>query len=172
MNRIIKLTTFLLLSIFITQVHASNLKYYNNFRQNTDAEPRGNEMFVTAKGGVLIYNMLTSQKQFYTKANSNLPSNEVEQVAKSNITNDIWIGTYDNGLARWNGTDFDVFAFPANFGLLYSMKFGPDGNLYIQTNNGLINLMLPIIRMLNLMKQILVYGFMMLGVLTLIVLEI
>jgi hypothetical protein len=136
MNKILILSSILFLSVFATQINASNVKYYNNFRQTTDAEPKGSDVFVTAKGGVIIYNTITSQKHFYTKENSNLPSNEVEQVAKSNITNDIWIGTYDNGLARWNGADFDVIAYPSNFGLLYKMKFGPDGNLYLQSNNG------------------------------------
>lgn len=136
MKKLIIITFICVVTCFGKINATSNWTNYNNFSQVTDAQPNGTDIFITAKGGVLITNTLTDSKRFFNMSNSSLPSNAVEQVAKSTTTGDIWIGTYDNGLARWNGRDFIPTAYPATFGLLLNMKFGPDGMLYLQSDNG------------------------------------
>lgn len=114
---------------------AGEWQNFSNIYQVTDMEPVGMQTFVSGKGGLLIYNNLSRSKNFYTIINSSLPSNAVEQIAR-HPAGDIWIGTYDKGIARWNGVDFEVYPFPAGFDLLLQMKFGLDGKLLIQAVNG------------------------------------
>ena len=89
-----KLTIITLLCslTFLGKLSATgNWTNYNNFNQVTDAQPNGSDIFITAKGGVLITNTLTGTKRFFNMSNSSLPSNSVEQVAKNMTTGDIWM---------------------------------------------------------------------------------
>ncbi|MFN8309925.1 MAG: T9SS type A sorting domain-containing protein [Chitinophagales bacterium] len=112
---------------------AGNWANLSNFTKVTGMAVHGNDLWVTAKGGVLRYNLSTGNKQFISKVNGDLNSLQVEAVSVSKVTGDIWIGTYDNGIAKFNGTNWTKINLPANSGNLYTLKVAADDAVWIAT---------------------------------------
>lgn len=97
-------------------------------------ESDGTNLWVASRGGGLCkINTVTGEKTFYNKGNSPIPSNNIEAVA-IDPQNNIWIGTYDQGLVKFDGQNWEHFTntnsnLPRND--IYDLKLDSDGNLWI-----------------------------------------
>ena len=136
MKNSIYISSFLLFSILLTNVVGQSWENYSNVTQITDAEPFGDHIWTSCKGGVVDFNTLTGEKTIHKMGLTGLPSASVEQVAVSSVTSVIWVGTYDAGVVEWTGSDWITYDFPEPF-QLYRMKFDLTGNLWLQTDGGL-----------------------------------
>jgi ligand-binding sensor domain-containing protein len=67
----------------------------------------GNYLWVGSYGGLTKLDKGTGHMIHYNTANSGLPDNMIMSIAKD-LNGDLWIGT-DNGLARFNGSDWIVY---------------------------------------------------------------
>lgn len=115
---------------------AQNWENYSNITSITDAEPMGDHIWTSCKGGVIDFNTTTGEKTYHKMSADGLPSSSVEQVAVNAATSVIWVGTYDAGVVEWDGENWITYDFPAAF-QLYRMKFDMTGNLWLQTDGGL-----------------------------------
>ncbi len=135
-----KKTNYILAFIFTlfasAGLFAGTWENYSNINAITDAVPSGDHLWITAKGGVIDMNTVSGIRTFYNRGDAGLPSASVEQVAVNSVDNVIWVGTYDAGVASWDGSNFTTYPFPEVFNL-YRMKFDGFGNLWIQANTGL-----------------------------------
>ncbi len=136
-NRILQrsLMALLLLSGFFT-ASAGNWTNYSNYIRATGMAQRGNEIWVSDKSGLLMYNTSTGDKTFFEKTSTQLPSLTVERVRVNALTNDIWIGTYDNGLAMLHNSTWTHIPFPVADARLYEMKLAADGTVWCATTEG------------------------------------
>lgn len=105
----------------------------------TDIQEIDNEVWVTTKGGLVIYDTHTGQKTFMNPLNSALPSNRVEAIAVD-ADKDPWIGTYDAGIiarkgGKWISFNTDNSSLSSN--VIYEIVQDGNGNMLIGTNNGL-----------------------------------
>ncbi|MBC8172371.1 MAG: T9SS type A sorting domain-containing protein [Chitinophagales bacterium] len=125
-----------LLSALCMEGNAGTWENYSNVTSITDAEPFGDHIWASCKGGIIDFNTMTGEKTIFKKGDAGLPSSEIEQVAVDQINNTIWIGTYESGLAQWDGDSWVTYSYPEPF-LLYRMKFDSYGNLWIQADAGL-----------------------------------
>lgn len=116
---------------------SENWTNFSNFTQVTSIAQKGNEIWVAAHGGVMKYDNSTGIKTFFRKKPGDLPSFTVEVVRLNAISNNIWIGTYDNGLAIFNGTNWTPIPFPDKSALLYQMRIANDGSVWCATSVGL-----------------------------------
>lgn len=98
----------------------------------TMAEANGT-LWVGYKGGLTAIDLQTGEKEYFNMGNSGLPSTQVEAVAIA-PNGDIWIGTYDQGLVMFDGTDWTVYN-TTNSDLsahqIYTIQFDQDGVLWI-----------------------------------------
>ncbi|MFI5172625.1 MAG: hypothetical protein ACHQFW_09550, partial [Chitinophagales bacterium] len=136
MKKSIYILGTVLLSTLFAAGFAGTWENYSNITSITDAEPAGDHIWTTCKGGVIDFNVVTGEKTVYKHGDAGLPSSSVEQVAVSTTTETIWIGTYDSGVVEWDGTYWITYEFPIAFNL-YRMKFDSFGDLWLQTNMGL-----------------------------------
>jgi ligand-binding sensor domain-containing protein len=117
---------------------AESWTWHHNFTQVTSMAMRnGNEIWIAAKGGLLMYQPSGGQKQFFKPGPDALPSFDVERVMVHPQTNDIWIGTYDNGIAVLNNSGWTHFPFPDPAAILYEMKIAANGDIWAATSAGL-----------------------------------
>lgn len=117
---------------------AANWVNFSNFMEITSLTTRnGNEVWVSGKGGLVLYNTTTGDKTFFTKGVDQLPSLSVERVAVSPLNANIWIGTYDNGLAFLSNGQWTHVPFPDKKAQLYEMKIAGDGTVWAATTSGL-----------------------------------
>lgn len=133
MKKLFYIFTFLSVQ---TAVFAQNWENYSNITSITDAEPLGDHIWTSCKGGVIDFNTTTGEKTYHKMSADGLPSSSVEQVAVNSATSVIWVGTYDAGVVEWDGENWITYDFPAAF-QLYRMKFDVTGNLWLQTDGGL-----------------------------------
>lgn len=125
------------LSLFMaSKSFAAGWENFSNITSVTDAIVNNNTLWVTAKGGIIKINQTTGQKTFIHKGEAGLLSSSVEKVLTNALTGDTWIGTYDNGLARWNGNSFVSYPFPQNM-FLTNMRFDHFGKLWMESDLGL-----------------------------------
>lgn len=136
MRNIFKIQLIAALLLLANITVANSWENYKNFSVTTDILYANGKTYITAKGGLMIEDNTTHQKTFLTKSNSNLPSNLLENILQVSGKADIFIGTYDNGLAIINNNQITSIQYPANFGLLYNMVEGPGSNIYLQSSNG------------------------------------
>lgn len=130
------LSTTILLLLFIASAMASNSEWINltYSGQVTAINTDGNNIWVASRGGGLCkINIATGEKTFYNKGNSNISSNKVETIA-IDAQNNIWIGTYDQGIAKFDGQTWEIFTsqnsdLPRND--IYDIKIDSEGNLWI-----------------------------------------
>ena len=135
MKKLIYIFAFLLLGSQ-TEVFGQSWENYSNITAITDAEPIGDHIWTSCKGGVIDINTTTGVKTYHKMSVDGLPSASIEQVAISSVTSVIWVGTYDAGVVEWDGENWITYDFPASF-QLYRMKFDMTGNLWLQTDGGL-----------------------------------
>jgi ligand-binding sensor domain-containing protein len=122
--------------VSISAVFAVNWANISNFTDITAITVKNNQVWVAAKGGLLMYDKTNGAKTFFQKRDNELPSISIERVAVSPISGDIWIGTYDNGLAVFNGT-WQHLPFPQPDAMLYEMKIAQDGAVWCCTSRGI-----------------------------------
>lgn len=132
-----KMGLLLLLSLAINIASANQWKNLGNYTSITQITPHGNNIWVAAKGGLMVYDKTTGTKTFFEKGPGALPSLSVERVLPNMITGDIWIGTYDNGLAQYNGSTWVNYPFPISNVRLYEMKMAPNGTIWCATSRGI-----------------------------------
>lgn len=108
-----------------------------------DVRGSGEAVWMATDGGLYQYNKADGSVTHWHKTNAGLPSNEVEAIAFDELAQ-VWIGTYDMEMAYRDGSGNWIPAhFPAGLFndeqplLLYCMDFGPDGSLWVGTNQGL-----------------------------------
>lgn len=138
MNSMIKkLSLALVLAVVAFAGRAANWVNFSNFREVTCVTLNGNDMWVSGKGGLLLYKLTDGTQTYFKKGTNELPSLSVERVAVSPQNASIWIGTYDNGLAFLSNGQWTHVPFPDKKALLYEMKIGPDGTVWSATSAGL-----------------------------------
>lgn len=115
---------------------AGNWVNYSNYTEATGIAIRGNEIWMSDKSGLLMYDKASGLKTFFTKGPNGLPSLTVERVRVHPQTLDIWIGTYDNGMARLNNGTWTHIPFPDKKAMLYEMKIDNNGTVWAATNKG------------------------------------
>lgn len=115
---------------------SSGWKHHGNFSQITAVVRHQQETWIAGHGGVARYNDQNQSLRFYDKVNSAIPSLMVEELVVHPQTGDIWIGTYDNGIARLSGNTFEYFGFPLPDAKLYAMCFTTTGKLFIANSRG------------------------------------
>jgi hypothetical protein len=122
--------------LMVSKSFAAGWENFSNISSTTDALVVNNTLWITAKGGIIKIDQTTGQKTFIHKGEAGLLSSSVEKVLTNALTGDTWIGTYDNGLARWNGTSFESYPFPQNM-FLTNMRFDHFGKIWMESDLGL-----------------------------------
>jgi ligand-binding sensor domain-containing protein len=87
---------------------------YVNPETITDHVETNNEIWFSTLAGVVQLDKATLQTTIHNKATSNLPSNFVEGIAKDS-NGDIWIGTYNQAIAKFDGTTWTTYDFSQVF---------------------------------------------------------
>lgn len=80
--------------------------------------------------------------QIFNVQNSDLPTNFVNHIAIDNASN-IWVGTFDKGVAKYNGQKWTVYNTqnsPLPNDSIQSLSADVSGKLWIGTSNGLASL--------------------------------
>lgn len=131
------LTVAVTMLLIVTSVKAADWKNISNFSSITHITVQGNNVWVAAKGGLMKYDQVSGTKTFFEKGPGKLPSLSVERVVPNMITGDIWIGTYDNGIASFNGSTWQSYPYPDPGTLLYEMKMEPNGTIWCATTRGI-----------------------------------
>ncbi len=119
---------------------ASTTEWLNLTNSNhiTAIVQHGNTLWVGSRGGGLAkIDLATGSKTFYNKANSGLPSNQIEAI-QVDQQNTVWIGTYDQGLVRFDGRQLWEVISHDGTGIsvrtdIYDMKLDENGDLWIGT---------------------------------------
>jgi ligand-binding sensor domain-containing protein len=102
----------------------------------------GDMAYVSTMGGMVVYNMTTGQHTLYTKANSGLSSDAVEDIKTDDMGN-IWIGTYDAGVTVYDGQTWKIYNSknsPLPGDIVLSLAIDKDNNKWIGTNKGLVKI--------------------------------
>jgi len=91
-------------------------------------------------GGLVKFDTITGEMEFYNKANSELPENQIWSMVSDNNGN-LWIGTRDGGLVKYDGNNWTIYN-QQNSGLLSNwvldITFDSQGIMWIgSANNGL-----------------------------------
>lgn len=99
-----------------------------------------NKYYCATDGGLMIYDPQTKSLKRITLKDG-LPSPRIEDIAVDNNGN-IWIGTYDNGIAMriengWNHIPTPISSWSQNTSKLYCLEFDQFNNLWIGTEEGL-----------------------------------
>ncbi|MDB5281259.1 MAG: two component regulator propeller domain protein [Bacteroidota bacterium] len=119
---------------------ASNWTNFSNITKINQVAVYNNNVWVAATGGLLSYDKTTGAKTFFSKDVDKLPSLSVEKVVVNQLNGNVWIGTYDNGLAVYNGTSWTHFAFPDPTTMLYQLRIAANGTVWCATSFGLYKL--------------------------------
>ena len=128
--------SFVVWMAMMSSSFAGNWKNFSNYMQPTCIASRGNEIWISDKSGLVMYDNSNGTKTYFRKSPTELPSLTVERVVVNPLTTDIWIGTYDNGLAMLHNNTWTHIPFPASDALLYEMKIAPDGSVWAATTQG------------------------------------
>ncbi|MDQ3073236.1 MAG: hypothetical protein M3Q97_08255, partial [Bacteroidota bacterium] len=107
----------------------------------TSMEEDVKRYYIGTKGGLIVIDKITEEVKVLNKANSPLPSNMIETVEKDALGN-IWVGTYDAGVALYNGTSWTVLDkensdLPRNEVL--DIKSDGNGDIWIGTYGGIVH---------------------------------
>jgi hypothetical protein len=133
-----KLFFLLLLPMWVWGASSSEWRHFGNFREIREMAFHNEDLWVVGIGGVarLSTNNPSSPITFMDKTHG-LPSLSVEGLAVHPTTGDIWIGTYDNGIARWDGNTWEHIQGPGTQpNVIYKIRISPSGNPWVATNSG------------------------------------
>lgn len=126
----------LLLTVAMLLPARANSPEWINLTQGTHITSMvedANNLWIGTKGGLVKMDKQTQSMTYFNKGNSGLPSNSVEAL-DIDAQGNIWIGTYDQGLAMYDGTNWQVFnkdnsGLPSN--QIYTIQFDNQDNLWI-----------------------------------------
>lgn len=96
------------------------------------------QLYCASEGGLVVYDQLTQKVERYLVSDQ-IPSHRVEDIAQDAAGN-IWIGTYDNGLARMTGDGWERLEIEQNITnqlKTYCLEFDNNDALWIGTSEGL-----------------------------------
>ena len=133
---------FVLSFLFHLNSFGQNWISYESEEQINDLVDDGNELFMATNAGLVVMNKSTLEKSIFNTNNSNLTSNHIQTITQA-PNGDIWIGTYDVSIARFDGTDFVDFMAPTNPEVLYwtnlfDLEIAPNGDFWLGTSVGAI----------------------------------
>lgn len=137
MERLRLILLVLLTALSVNIVHAEDIwQQFNSSNDiNTMAWDRVDSdiLWIGTNGGLIRYNVVTGGITLFNTVNSGLPSNRINTIAVAD-NNDIWVGTADRGLARYDGNVFTQFNTENSDLLLNSIRkieFDETGVLWI-----------------------------------------
>jgi len=129
----------LALMCFTLQAKENWINLFATEKINEIEETDGAYYFAT-DGGLLIYDKQTLQLERHFTIENGLPSQKIEDIAIDNEGN-VWIGTYDNGIAMRQGSKWIHIETPnyesSHNSKLYCLEFDRFNNLWIGTDAGL-----------------------------------
>lgn len=102
-----------------------------------------NNIWFSTNAGVIQIDKSTLQKTHFDRASANLPSNFVEAITKDNNDN-IWIGTYNQAIAKFDGTTWTNYDFSQMFPNTnqiietYCIEVDNQDIVWVGTNKGLL----------------------------------
>lgn len=133
--------TFIAL-LFYTISFAQEWQHHYSTAFVTSIAENGDELWVgTRGGGIVIYNRLTGERSMIDTHNSALPSNNIESIVVNAVAQNIWIGTYDQGIAKLSGNDWTFHNTDNTAALhsdsIYYMQQDQWGKYWMATTDGL-----------------------------------
>lgn len=137
------LYTFLLcIFMFSTLSAQSWTSYFKQSRVN-DFYEEENQVWVATDAGVFIINKAEHTVEHWTAFNAGLPSNHVEKIARHPETGQMFIGTYDVGIALKSPEGWLPLPYPEEFTenpnlLTFCFDWDSQGRLWVGTNQGLL----------------------------------
>ncbi|MEZ4978648.1 MAG: T9SS type A sorting domain-containing protein [Chitinophagales bacterium] len=107
----------------------------------TELQHKDNQLYIASWGGFFVYDLNSASLTQHVKTEGFL-SNKIEDIVVL-AANDIWIGTYENGVAHFDGSTWTNYLLPSlssfNPILLYNIEYY-QGALYVATSGGLLKL--------------------------------
>ncbi|MEO8087091.1 MAG: hypothetical protein ABI763_09740, partial [Bacteroidota bacterium] len=106
----------------------------------TDIADYGNILYIATSGGLVKYNKVTTQTEFFNKGNSGLPRNEISEI-DIEANGDLWIIT-EAGLSKYDGSNWTLYDtinsnLPNQF--IYDISIDQNGVKWIASYMGLIS---------------------------------
>lgn len=89
------------------QIHQNWLNYTNSI-QVRDIDIRGNDVWISSQGGLIKYNKENGSKEYFSRANSNLPDNNLLSVLCGSNDN-IWITSMHYGIGKFKNLECIVY---------------------------------------------------------------
>ena len=129
-----------LITFFYLSIQAQEWVSYQSQQHVNDLVDTGDELLLATDVGLVVVDKTTLETTLFDKSNTSLSNNHIQTITKSADGN-TWIGTYDVAMMQFDGTDFinattpvgDINPFTFE---LYDLKFAPNGDLWIGTNQG------------------------------------
>ncbi|MDM7924491.1 MAG: two-component regulator propeller domain-containing protein [bacterium] len=112
---------------------------YTNGSHITALAEAGNDLWVGTTGGLVQVDRNSRQAiQYFNTANSGLPSNHITALVYDSLRNQLWIGTFGKGVARYGGSPvFRVFRRDSVGSDTINALTLFNGNLWVGTFKGL-----------------------------------
>lgn len=131
---------------------SQNATEVNNSIRGLAEDNKGN-FWVSTDGGLNYFDRNTNKFSYYrhdsTKKNS-ISSNHTSAIIKSKFSNDVWIGTRDKGLERYDANTGVFHHYPAGTGaetinnnFIFSLYEDRKGQVWVGTKNGGVNVFDP-----------------------------
>ncbi|MBI1932434.1 MAG: hypothetical protein HYS24_07835 [Ignavibacteriales bacterium] len=83
-------------------------KTYTNSSEVRDIAEESNFLWLATNGGLVKFDKLTGETEFYNRSNSGLPSIDLRSIAVDGHGNK-WIGAYNSGLVKFDGITWTIF---------------------------------------------------------------
>ncbi|MFK7946764.1 MAG: two-component regulator propeller domain-containing protein [Saprospiraceae bacterium] len=102
-----------------------------------------NDIWFSTNAGVVQIDKNTLEKTYHNRATANIPSNIVEGIAKDSNGN-IWIGTYNQAIAKFDGTTWTNYDFSSlvmnaiSTVETYCIEIDNQDKVWVGTNEGLL----------------------------------
>tara|TARA_B110000037_G_C17117576_1_gene504381 strand:+ start:571 stop:2718 length:2148 start_codon:yes stop_codon:yes gene_type:complete len=133
---------FALTFLFQTVSFGQNWVSHESEQQINDLVETSTELLMATDAGLVVMNKATLSKTLYNTNNSSLTNNHIETITEA-TNGDIWIGTYDVSIARFDGVDFVDFMVPPNPEILYwtnlfDVEIAANGDFWLGTSVGIV----------------------------------
>lgn len=131
---------FALTVLFQTVSFGQTWTSHESEQQVNDLVETSTELFMATDAGLVVMNKATLAKSIFNTSNSSLPLNHIESITQA-ANGDIWIGTYDVSLAKFNGSDFVDITIPVHPELnqnsnLFDLEIAANGDFWLGTSEG------------------------------------